>query len=77
MYLVRPSTTELDAWNTLNGLNASSAGGNWGWDSMYAYMKKSENFTAPGAALLEYLPVAYGAAAYGAGGPMQVSYPEM
>ncbi|KAF9477061.1 GMC oxidoreductase [Pholiota conissans] len=77
MYQVRPSTTEMDAWNEINGIDPSSTGGDWGWDSMYAYMKKSENFVAPNDALLEYLPIAYNASSYGSGGPMQVSYPQM
>lgn len=77
MYLVRPSSVEMDAWNTINGISAGSAGGDWGWDSMYSYMKQSENFTAPNDALLQYLPISYDASSYGSGGPMQVSYPEL
>ncbi len=38
MYLVRPSQLEMDAWKTMLG-NMSGAD-IWGWDSMFAYMKK-------------------------------------
>lgn len=39
MYMVRPSATELDAIASLQG-NASNAGA-WGWDGMFAAMKKA------------------------------------
>ena len=61
MYLVRPSSVEMDAWNSINGISAGSAGGDWRWDGMYSYMKQSENFTAPNDALLQYLPISYDA----------------
>lgn len=77
MYLVRPSSTELDAWNAINNVTDDTTSGNWGWDSMYSYMKKSENFTGPNDALTQYLPINFDAASYGSRGPMQVSYPDL
>ena len=81
MYLVRPSSTELDAWDALarnfEGSDVTAGGGDWSWNSMYAYMKKSENFTEPSPELATYINISYDASTHGAGGPMQVSYPAM
>ncbi|KAF8962403.1 hypothetical protein BDZ97DRAFT_1824884 [Flammula alnicola] len=80
MYLVRPSIAEMDAWDAIIQPQVqadNTSAGNWGWDSMYGYMKKSENFTAPIPDLLAYVNISYNASTHGAGGPMQVSYPAM
>ena len=78
MYLVRPSKTEMDTWKDLIAPEGDfSAANNWGWDTMYGYMKKSENFTAPFSALSNLVNISYDASAYGSGGPMQVSFPRM
>lgn len=76
MYLVRPSKTELDAWRDIIAPQGDfTAASNWNWDSMYGYMKKAENFTAPGAAASSIVNISYDASTHGSGGPMQVSYP--
>jgi len=76
MYLVRPSKTEMDAWRDIIAPEGdSTAASNWGWDSMYGYMKKSENFTAPLSSLSSVVNISYNASTHGSGGPMQISYP--
>jgi len=69
MYLVRPSSIEMNAWQEIIGSP------NWGWDQMYQYMKKAENFTAPSPDILEVVNIKYDASTHGSGGPMQISYP--
>ncbi|KAF8159180.1 hypothetical protein B0H34DRAFT_655044 [Crassisporium funariophilum] len=76
MYLVRPSTTELDAWQAAIAPQGDSDGAsNWGWSKMFGFMKKAENFTAPRAELAPIINIAYDASTHGSGGPMQLSYP--
>lgn len=78
MYLVRPSKTEVDAWQDIIAPEGdSAAASNWNWDSMYGYMRKAENFTAPLPSLSSVVNITYNASTHGSGGPMQVSYPGM
>ncbi|PPQ72740.1 hypothetical protein CVT24_012634 [Panaeolus cyanescens] len=78
MYVVRPSTEELDAWQEIIAPQGdTSAAAQWGWNNMYNYMKKAENFTGPNANLLSVMDVQFDASTHGSGGPMQVSYPDV
>ncbi|TFK37399.1 GMC oxidoreductase [Crucibulum laeve] len=69
MYLVRPDSSELDAWGALAGDDT------WSWDKMFEAMKKSETFTPPLEAVRETGNIQWDAEAYGSEGPMHVSYP--
>jgi len=81
MYLVRPSQTEMDAWQSVISSDADasssskSSPSNWGWDKMYTYMKRAENFTKPDDEVLKVVDIKYDASTHGSGGPMQLSYP--
>lgn len=79
MYLVRPSETEVNAWEALIAGEDSEAAKPWGWTRFYESMKSSETFTPP-------LPdeetggngnITFSASTHGASGPMQVSYPAL
>jgi choline dehydrogenase len=75
MYLVRPGEAELNAWQQLITSDDSNAATKWGWDEMYAAMKKSENFTDPLADVAQVGNIQWDKGNYGSGGPMSVSYP--
>ncbi len=68
---VRPSQIEFDAWSALSENGTSF----WNWNAMFAAMKKSENFTAPSAAITNQGAIAYQATSHGEGGPLSSSYP--
>lgn len=79
MYLVRPSETEINAWEALIAGDDSEAAKPWGWTRFYESMKSSETFTPP-------LPdeetggngnITFSASTHGTSGPMQVSYPAL
>ncbi|KII86080.1 hypothetical protein PLICRDRAFT_31568 [Plicaturopsis crispa FD-325 SS-3] len=73
LYLVRPSQLEVDAWaNMQNGATGATA---WSWDSLFAAMKKSENFTAPSAEIQQEGAIEYDSASHGTSGPLHYSYP--
>jgi hypothetical protein len=44
------------------------------WDSMYYYMKKAENYTAPSQQVATAFGIQPSASDYGSGGPIQVSF---
>ena len=76
MYLVRPAKEEVNAWETLIAEEGDAAAAKrWGWDSLYTYMRKAENFTPPLPALSSTINITYDASTHGSGGPMQISYP--
>ncbi|KAI0053551.1 GMC oxidoreductase [Auriscalpium vulgare] len=71
MYSVRPSQIEVDAWASL------AAPGNdtvWGWDTLFAGMKKSETFVPPGDAV-QAADIQFGTGSHGSSGPLYASYP--
>ncbi|PWY99221.1 alcohol oxidase [Testicularia cyperi] len=72
LYYVRHSQIEQDAWSSLIGQNASST---WGWDSMLAAMKKSEDYTPPNQRVSSSLTTSSNTASHGNDGPLHVSYP--
>ncbi len=70
MYQVRPSKVEFDKWATM-----IDGGDKWNWDSMYAAMKKGENFTAPSTDIQTTGDIQYTASSHGTSGPLHVTYP--
>lgn len=77
MYLVRPAKEEMNAWEDLinpDGKNAKGYG-TWNWETMFSYMKRAENFTAPRPDISSVIDIKYDASTHGSGGPMEVSYP--
>ncbi|KAJ3574761.1 hypothetical protein NP233_g1549 [Leucocoprinus birnbaumii] len=75
MYLVRPGQVEMDAWQRLITSDDSDAATRWGWNEMYAAMKRSENFTAPLDDVARVGNIQWDASTHGTGGPMSISYP--
>jgi choline dehydrogenase len=73
MYLVRPSELEVNTWQNL--LGGAPGSEHWGWDNLFAYMKKSESFTPPSADVLKEGSIEYDAASHGTNGPIHASYP--
>lgn len=72
LYLVRPSTLEVNAWTTLAGDTNNTY---WGWDNFFESMKKSETFTPPSAAIATQAGIQYIADNHGYDGPVDYSYP--
>ncbi|ROW00006.1 hypothetical protein VPNG_08335 [Cytospora leucostoma] len=71
MYMVRASQLEFDSWGSLIDDAA-----HWGWDSMYAAMKKSEDFQAPDAAVTNTVTsLKWNAASHGTGGNIKTGWP--
>jgi len=76
MYLVRPSSVEIDTWRDLIADGTSSAYTDaWSWDSLYESMKKSETFTPPTAEAAATAGMRYNADSHGTSGPLQATYP--
>ncbi|PPQ80723.1 hypothetical protein CVT25_001843 [Psilocybe cyanescens] len=71
MYLVRPAKVEVDAWQDIIGDDKKR----WGWDNMFNFMKKAENFHPPTEEVLSYTNISYDASTHGSDGPMQLAYP--
>lgn len=71
LYLVRPSSLEVNAWSTLAGENGSA----WDWEALFAAMKKSETFTPPPDSIRAEGNINYDAASHGTTGPLHYSYP--
>ncbi|KAF5316355.1 hypothetical protein D9619_006854 [Psilocybe cf. subviscida] len=77
MYLVRPAKEEMDAWEALINPDDKNAKGygTWNWETMFSYMKRAENFTAPRPDISSVIDIKYDASTHGSGGPMEISYP--
>ena len=60
LYLIRGSKEEHDSWAALN-----SAPSTWGWDAIWPYMSRSENYTAPLPANAELANVVVDESAHG------------
>ena len=69
MFQVRPSQLEID---TLAGLIGSD---NFNWNSLYAAMKKGENFTAPDSAIQAEGGIQFTASSHGTTGMLHTTYP--
>lgn len=72
LYLVRPSTLEVNAWTSLAGDSNNTY---WGWDNFFESMKKSETFTPPSADIATQAGIQYIAENHGYDGPLSYSYP--
>ncbi|KAI5453685.1 hypothetical protein NCC49_005505 [Naganishia albida] len=72
LYLVRPSSLEVNAWAQLAGPNGTEF---WGWDSLFAAMKKSEKFTPPSDEIAKQFDIQYNPDSHGTDGPLSYSYP--
>lgn len=71
MYMVRASAREFDSWGTLIGAPEL-----WGWDSMFAAMKRSEDFQEPVQAVRDVVPsLQWNPASHGTGGNIKTGWP--
>ncbi|KAM0788362.1 hypothetical protein ACM66B_001502 [Microbotryomycetes sp. NB124-2] len=70
LYMIRASKIEHDSWAGL--VDAEDV---WGWDAIYPYMKKSENFTAPPSDVVEAAKMVIDESFHGQDGPVHYSYP--
>lgn len=77
MYAVRPSQIEYDAWAALLADQDSSASSKWGWDAMYAAMKKSETYGAPTSEATATIEIEASSSSRGTTGPVHASYPDL
>ena len=68
--MVRPSKLEVDAWASL-----VDGGDKWNWNSLFAAMKKSEDFTPPSDAIQQEGSIMFDPSSHGETGPLHVSYP--
>ncbi|KAJ6010911.1 hypothetical protein N7451_002323 [Penicillium sp. IBT 35674x] len=73
LYLTRPGEGDITAWKDL--LGDMDGAENWSWESFYAAMKKSENFTAPSDSIAEEADIHWNISTHGTQGPIQASYP--
>lgn len=71
MYMVRASSREFNSWGSLIGAPEL-----WGWDSMFAAMKKSEDFQEPVQAVRDVVPsLKWNPASHGTGGNIKTGWP--
>lgn len=71
MYMVRASAREFNSWGSLIGAPEV-----WGWDSMFAAMKKSEDFQEPVQAVRDVVPsLKWNPASHGTGGNIKTGWP--
>ncbi|KAK4058384.1 hypothetical protein OIO90_000542 [Microbotryomycetes sp. JL221] len=70
LYMIRASQIEHDSWAGLIG-----GADMWGWDAIYPYMKKSENFTAPSDYQVTTFDMVIDESKHGQDGPIHYSYP--
>lgn len=73
LYLTRPGEDEINAWQGM--LGDMDGADNWGWDSFYGAMKKSENFTPPSGNIAQQGGISWDASDHGSSGPIHASYP--
>ncbi|KAF3384270.1 Alcohol dehydrogenase [acceptor] [Penicillium rolfsii] len=72
LYMTRPGEIEINAWRNL--LGDMDGAENWSWDSFYAAMKKSENFTPPSDTIAQEANITWNTADHGTDGPIHASY---
>ncbi|EJU03853.1 GMC oxidoreductase [Dacryopinax primogenitus] len=73
LYMVRPSALEFNVWAQLQ--SGAAGADDWAWGSMFAAMKKSENFTAPSAEVQQAGAIEYNVQSHGSSGPLHTSFP--
>lgn len=71
--MTRPGKYEINAWADL--LGDMEGADNWSWDSFYAAMTKSENFTGSSDAIATEGDIHWNTSTHGLDGPIQASYP--
>ncbi|PVH92705.1 GMC oxidoreductase [Periconia macrospinosa] len=64
----RGATADYDAWEQLGNPG-------WGWDGIYPYFKKAENYSAPDPDFAAQWNISFDLFANGAGGPIEASFP--
>ena len=69
MYQVRPSKVEVDTLAAMIGSDQ------WNWDSLFAAMKKGENFSEPSSEVKTAGNIEYNVANHGSTGPLHTTYP--
>jgi hypothetical protein len=75
MYMVRPSSVEVNTWHDLIVSNDQTAANSWTWDSFFDALKKTETFTPPVADTISVAGMKYNADSHGTSGKLQVTYP--
>ncbi|TDZ22886.1 Dehydrogenase xptC [Colletotrichum orbiculare MAFF 240422] len=68
MVYVRSGKTDYAAWEKLGAKG-------WGWDGLFPYFKKSENFTMPPQEFADVANISVIESAHGSDGPVRASYP--
>jgi len=71
--MIRPGQSEVDDWRDL--LGDMDGADKWGWDGLFAAMKKSETFDPPSAELAQRIGLAWNPASHGTSGPIHRGYP--
>ncbi|KAK4868201.1 hypothetical protein LT330_007399 [Penicillium expansum] len=75
LYMTRPGKDEINAWKDM--LGDMDGADNWSWDSFYAAMKKSENFSAPtDQDVIDEAGLVWNASYHGTSGPIHTTYPD-
>ncbi|KAJ6104813.1 glucose-methanol-choline oxidoreductase [Penicillium sp. IBT 18751x] len=73
LYMTRPGVDEINAWKDMLGdMNGAN---NWGWESFYAALKKSETFDAPSEEIASQADISWDMSTHGSSGPIHASYP--
>lgn len=75
MYILRPSSQQMNAWRDIIAPNDAAAAEKWGWDSFYASLKGTENFTEPTADAVQAAGMTYTLASHNTSGSLHVTYP--
>jgi choline dehydrogenase len=73
MYVVRPSSAEVDAWAAMvpGGVDK------WSWDNLFAGMQASETFSAPSDSVQKAGNIQWNASSHGTSGPIHTTYPAL
>lgn len=75
MYYLRPASEQVNAWHDLIVSNDADAAEKWTWDSFYAALKGTENFTEPTADAVNTAHMTYTMASHNTSGHLHVTYP--
>ncbi|KAF5327281.1 hypothetical protein D9619_004034 [Psilocybe cf. subviscida] len=75
MYMLRPPSQQVNAWRDLIAPSDAAAAEKWGWDSFYAALKRTENFTEPTTDAVQVAGMAYTLASHNTTGSLHVTYP--
>jgi choline dehydrogenase-like flavoprotein len=75
MFFVRPSETEINAWESIIAPQDRNTARNWGWGSLFDAMKKSETFHAPSDSVKTLGDIRFADASHGKSGPIHATFP--